>query len=198
MKKLTVLILIICIVVLVVYGDIYARVNNYKRDVPDLDEKQYLRIKVIEVIDGETLRLENKEVVRLIGVDTPEGNKSHKLQYDSKITGIQTEVLKIMAKEVTQFVKDLAEGKNVRIEFDKLKRDQYELLLGYVFILQKVSRERRYEVFINAEVIKKGYSCKLDTSPNMKYQDLFEQLHIQASQNNSEIWKKWQNRLIIF
>ena len=73
------------------------------------------------VIDGDTLLLANGEYVRLIGVDTPETVHPEK-------------PVEYFGKEAYQFTKKMAEGKEVRLEYDQTRRDRYGRILP-MFIL---------------------------------------------------------------
>ena len=60
---------------------------------------------VIRVVDGDTVIVDGKEKVRLIGVDTPETvHPSKSVEY--------------FGKEATAFTKKMCEGKKVRLEYD--------------------------------------------------------------------------------
>jgi endonuclease YncB( thermonuclease family) len=72
---------------------------------------------VKKVMDGDTLLLTNGKYVRLIGVDTPETKHPQK-------------PVKYFGKEAFQFIKDMVEGKEVRLEYDQTRRDRYNRILG--------------------------------------------------------------------
>jgi micrococcal nuclease len=64
---------------------------------------------VTRAVEGDTLLMSNGERVRLIGVDTPESEDPRRpVQY--------------YANESTAFTKHLAEGRRVRLEYDKRQR----------------------------------------------------------------------------
>jgi len=73
-------------------------------------EKQKLLFKVIKVIDGDTIKLENGEVVRYIGIDTPE-------------TVHPSKPVQCFGREASNKNKELVEGKLVRLEKDITDRD---------------------------------------------------------------------------
>ena len=78
------------------------------------------------------------------------------------------------------FTKDLLEGKEIRLEFDKEKRGKYGRLLAYVFLLDGT--------FVNAEIIKEGYGFAY-TKYTFKYKDKFLALEREAQNNNLGYWK---------
>ncbi|MCG2712483.1 MAG: thermonuclease family protein, partial [Candidatus Omnitrophica bacterium] len=152
-------------------------------------ELKYFDIGVKEILSGDMIRLENNENLRLIGVDTPELIEGNKLQFDSNVSDIPVEVLKVMGNEAKSFIENLINGKRVRIEFDKKRKDNYGDLLGYVFV---ISDKHDEELFLNAEVIKSGYTYKIDTAPNGRYMSLFEKLHEYAKDQNAQLWQQWR------
>jgi len=147
---------------------------------------EYDNILVDRVISGNILRLRNGQILQLIGVYTPEVQKTNKMFVDVRATGIQMEVLMAMGSEAREFTKDLVAGKRVQIEFDKQPKGFYGVLQGYVYILNDE------KTFVNAQIIKNGYSHLLDTSPNVRYKSLFDDLHKQAQEKSKGLWKKWQ------
>ncbi len=155
----------------------------------DADFK-YSDIGVKEVLSGDMIRLENDESLRLIGVDTPEIIDGNKLQFDAKVSNIPVEVLKVMGNEAKCFIEKLIDGKKVRVEFDKKRKDNYGVLLGYVFIIP--DKNNKEEVFLNAELIKSGYTYKIDTTPNGRYMSFFEKLHEYAKGLSSQLWQQWR------
>ena len=92
--------------------------------------------RVIRVVDGDTLVLQNDERVRLIGVDTPE-------------TKHPTKPVEPFGPEASLFTKHAVEGKTVRLKFDREKRDRYQRLLAYVYV---------GDWCLNEEIIRAGYS----------------------------------------
>jgi endonuclease YncB( thermonuclease family) len=123
---------------------------------------------VEKVIDGDTIILSNGEEVRLIGVDTPE--KLHPLK-----------PVQYFAEEASEFTRRLTEGKKVRLEFDWQKRDEYNRLLAYVYILHG-------NIFLNAEIIKQGYGFAYTKYP-FKYLEKFREYEKEAREKGIGLWK---------
>jgi hypothetical protein len=73
---------------------------------PQSSVPQAQMVKVKRVIDGDTLKLDTGEDVRLIGVDTPETKHPKK-------------PVERFGKEAATFTKRLVEGQEVRIEYDQ-------------------------------------------------------------------------------
>jgi len=142
----------------------------------------YDDIMVVRAVDGDTLKLENGERVRLIGIDTPEVYESTKLYRDSKKSGQDIKTIQALGKRSSGFTKNLVEGKRVRLEFDVEKRDKYKRLLAYVYL--------KDGTFVNAEIVKQGYASLMTYPPNIKYVDTFKELYQEARVNNRGLWKE--------
>jgi len=139
---------------------------------PPLLSQDYYAIS--KVIDGDTIRLENGETVRLIGIDTPE-------------TVHPSKAVEYYGKEATDFTRMMIEGKQVRLEFDVQKRDKYNRLLAYVYLEDGT--------FLNAELVKEGYANVSTYPPNVKYADLFAKLQKEARDNNRGLWAPEEERI---
>jgi micrococcal nuclease len=77
--------------------------------------------RVRQVIDGDTISVSGVGVVRLIGVDAPEKTGGYR---DAEPFG----------DAATRFVRQLVEGRIVRLEYDGDRKDQYNRTLAYVFL----------------------------------------------------------------
>lgn len=130
--------------------------------------------KAIRVIDGDTIKLENGETVRYIGIDTPETVHPNKpVQY--------------YGKEASEYNRNLVEGKTVYLEYDVQERDKYGRLLAYVFV---------DDIFVNARLVKEGYARVSTYPPNVKYQDLFLKLEREARENSRGLWSKGKPKTV--
>ncbi len=138
-----------------------------------LGERQPQYRTVRRIVDGDTLVLENKERVRLIGVDTPETKHPRK-------------PVEHYGKEATAFTKKMVQGKRVRLEFDQANahighKDKYRRTLAYVFL--------ENGTFLNAEIIKQGYGFAYTRFP-FKYLDEFRSYEREAREHNRGLWGK--------
>ena len=120
----------------------------------------------VRVVDGDTIELDGKEIVRLIGVDTPETKDPRKpVQY--------------YGQEAYEFTKNLVEGKKVRLEYDQDRTDKYDRTLAYVFLEDGT--------FVNAEIILQGYG-HADTEFPCKYLEEFRLFEKQARESEIGMW----------
>lgn len=112
--------------------------------------------------------LNNKERIRLIGVDTPETVHPNK-------------PVEYFGKEASAFTKREIEGRKVRLEYDWEKKDRYGRTLAYVYRVED-------GFFLNAEIIKQGYGHAYTRFP-FKYLDEFRQYEKEARENGKGLWK---------
>jgi micrococcal nuclease len=106
--------------------------------------------KVRWVVDGDTIILNDGRRVRYIGIDAPE-------------TGYKERKAEPFANEARAYNVKLVARKQVRLEFDIDRKDDYGRLLAYVFI--------KNETFVNRAIIK---------------------AQRKAMQAEMKIWKAWK------
>ena len=123
---------------------------------------------VSKVIDGDSIVLDTGEQVRYLGIDTPELGK--------KAGGPQ-----FYAKEATTFNKQLVLLKKVRLEFDAERHDAYGRLLAYVFVK---------DLFVNGELVRRGYAKAMIKPPNVKYKDLLIRYQKEAMSKEIGLWQE--------
>ncbi len=164
-------------------------------------------LKVMRVVDGDTLLLSNGERVRLVGVDTPEVHPSRKLTRDSQRTGRDEKSIRSMGKQASEFVKKLVENEDVTLQFDhsnavKGHRDRYGRTLAYVYF-----KPKRYQNppswldkdvylsdlyrrgFLNAIIIYSGYSQAYTNFP-FDQMDEFRDYAKSARDARRGLWKE--------
>ena len=122
--------------------------------------------KVLRVIDGDTIELENGERVRYIGIDTPE-------------TKHPSKPVEYYGREADSANRSLVEGKGVRLEFDVQERDQYGRLLAYVYV---------GDIFVNAWLVENGYAQVMTIPPNVRYAERFMELQKKAREEGKGLW----------
>jgi micrococcal nuclease len=132
-------------------------------------QKEY---RVKNVIDGDTIELESGQMVRYLGIDTPEIRK----RQDDGSWSYAPEPYGEKAKE---FNRQLVEHKTVRLELDLQKKDKYNRLLAYCFA---------GDVFVNARLLEEGLAFLYTWPPNVKYADLLVKMQEEARRNNRGLW----------
>lgn len=137
--------------------------------------------KVVRVIDGDTIEvviLKNKpenlntnEIIRLIGVNTPELNTTNSKEKE------------YFAEEAYQFTKKELNNKYIEIQIDNIssERDKYGRLIAYVWI---------NEFLFNQLLIEQGYGLYYDDFKfNTKKMKIFELAQNYAKINNLGLWQ---------
>lgn len=117
-------------------------------------------IGVREVTDGDTIVLKDGEVVRYIGIDTPEQDHP-------------------FCREATRANREMLEGGRIRLEYDQDRLDRYGRILAYVWV---------DTLMLNAELIRRGLASVYLFSPNLAYRDRFIDLQRKARLKNAGIW----------
>ena len=117
--------------------------------------------KVEEVIDGDTIILSDGERIRFLGINTPEEG----MYFYSEAR----DVLKIMILE-----------KEVRLEKDISDYDQYGRKLRYVY---------HGDIFVNLEMIKRGFANIFTYPPDVKYTEQFLEAERYARGNDLGLWE---------
>ncbi|MBD3263900.1 MAG: hypothetical protein GF375_02210, partial [Candidatus Omnitrophica bacterium] len=135
------------------------------------DHNDYTQVKVKEVIDGDTVILENGEMLRYLGIDTPEVRvrEGGDFQY----------LPQPFSLEAKRYNEEVAEGRYIRVEFDVQRRDRYGRLLGYCFAK---------DVFINAKMVEEGFAVIYTRPPNLKYAEHLLGLQRKARAENKGLW----------
>jgi micrococcal nuclease len=129
--------------------------------------------RVVRVVDGDTIRVElpsGEEAVRYIGIDTPE----------SVEPGSPVECF---ARRASAFNERLVRGEKVRLVRDVEERDRYGRLLAYVY-------RARDGLFVNAELVRRGYATVATFPPNVAHEDEFRRLAGEARLSGRGLWGK--------
>lgn len=122
--------------------------------------------KVASVVDGDTIKLENGQAVRYIGIDTPE-------------TVHPSKPVQCFGKEASAKNKELVLGKEVRLVKDVSETDKYGRILRYVYV---------GDTFINDYLVRNGYANSYSYPPDVKFQDQFKQAEEEARTNKRGLW----------
>jgi micrococcal nuclease len=127
--------------------------------------------RVVRVVDGDTIRValpSGEEPVRYIGIDTPESVKP----------GSPVECF---AKKASAFNERLVAGERVKLVRDVEARDRYGRLLAYVY-------RARDGLFVNAELVRRGYATVATFPPNVAHEREFRRLARRARLSGRGLW----------
>jgi micrococcal nuclease len=75
----------------------------------------------------------------------------------------------------------LVEGERVRLAYDAERRDRYGRTLAYV-------RRVRDRLFVNAELVRRGYASPLTIPPNVAHAEQFRRLARAARRAGRGLW----------
>jgi micrococcal nuclease len=124
---------------------------------------------VAEVVDGDTIRIDGGDLVRLTGIDTPEVAGPYRAE-------------ECFGREASRRTTGLLPpGTEIRLTFDVDRRDRYDRLLAYVYRV----RDGR---FMNASLVGDGYANALTIPPNVRYADRFRRLQREAREAGRGLW----------
>ena len=122
---------------------------------------------MVRVQDGDTVVLEGDRKVRLLGIDAPELERE----------GQPADFLAHKAKKV---LTGLAQGKRVRLEYDKLRYDRFGRILAFLFLPDGTNLSR--------ELVRQGMARVYTVKPNMRYRNDLLAAQREAIQARRGIW----------
>ena len=134
--------------------------------IPVLYEKQ--KVKVIRVVDGDTIEIEGNQKIRYIGINTPELHDPRR-------------PIECFGQTASDENKKLVEGKEVYIQKDVSETDKYKRLLRYVWV---------GDTFVNDYLVRQGFAQVSTFPPDIKYQQQFISAQKEARDNNRGLWKE--------
>lgn len=126
--------------------------------------------RVVErVVDGDTIVLDGGEKVRLIGVDTNE------------VVAPETDI-ECYGLEASAYTKSLLPGgTQIVIQLGRDPTDRYGRTLAYVW-------RRSDGLFVNADLVARGYAKPLRIAPNDAYADHFASLARTPATQRTGVW----------
>lgn len=132
------------------------------------------RVSLKRVIDGDTLELQSGQVIRLLGINTPEVQSRYR---DGEAGGEQAK----------QWLKEMLSQPELFIEYDQQQRDKYDRALAHCFL-----PDGRY---LNAMLIEQGLASLTLIPPNLRYSDQLIAAQNKAEQNKTGIWSLSEYRV---
>lgn len=125
------------------------------------------KVFVKTVIDGDTVRLENGETIRLLGINAPEK--------DFKDRPAQP-----LSLEATLLLKELVEGRTVHLTKGREDKDQYHRTLGYLSLIDGTDVQRA--------LIDRGYAFVVAFPPNIDRLDEYISAEKSAKKKKKGVW----------
>lgn len=115
---------------------------------------------IAEVIDGDTVKLENGQAIRLLGINSPEADEHYYKESGDRLAA-------------------LVLWKNVKLESGPEDKDRYGRLLRYIFI---------GDTFVNLQMVKEGYATVYILNPDEKYYLEFKEAEKDAKEKKIGVW----------
>jgi endonuclease YncB( thermonuclease family) len=152
---------------------------------------RFLEATVRRVIDGDTVVVQprggRQELVRLIGVDTPEVQASEKFVREMARTGRDATTLRRLGRRAAAFTTAwLPPGRRVGLELDVERRDRNERLLAYVW--------RADGILVNLALLEVGQAQLLTIPPNVRHADRFQACAAAARAARRGLWASADGR----
>jgi len=125
--------------------------------------------RVTRVVDGDTIRVEidgQEYRLRYIGIDTPE-------------TVDPRRPVQCFGHEASERNRQLVEGKTVGLEKDVSETDDFDRLLRYVWVEDRM---------VNSALVEEGFALASTYPPDVRYADLFASLQVLAREEGRGLW----------
>ncbi len=126
-------------------------------------------VTVSQVVDGDTLRLRDGRLVRLIGINTPEIGRE----------GRPSEPLAKAARTALQ--KLLSKNTTVDLHFDREKRDRYGRLLAHVYLPDGTN--------VEAGLLTAGLAAQIVVPPNVMLLECYQAAETVARNAGKGVWR---------
>lgn len=162
------------VLALLAFGLVLSRFPQVAELFPSAPSPESHEAIVLRVIDGDTVDLQDGRRIRLIGIDTPEMGYSPRAQ----VEGVNDP----FAEEARAFLRELAEGRTVRLEFGPEPEDRYGRTLAYLFLQDGAH--------LNAELLRRGYARAYRRFQHPRL-DEFLTLEEEARQAERGLWAEW-------
>lgn len=121
------------------------------------------------VIDGDTLVLAGGTRVRVLGIDAPEMERD----------GLPADFLAHKAKAA---LTELTLHRQVGLEYDRLRYDNYGRLLAYLFLPD--------HTLVNTELVRQGLARVYFIAPNLRYREALLAAQQEAVEAQQGIWQQ--------
>ncbi|HEY4522696.1 MAG TPA: thermonuclease family protein [Candidatus Paceibacterota bacterium] len=122
---------------------------------------------VVRVIDGDTIELEDKVIVRLLGINAPERGECY-------------------FAESKKTLEDLAEGATVTLVKEFTAKDRFGRLLRYV--IRHDDDPQADNLMLNTAQVHAGAAFAEAISPDTQYRDLFATAERKAKEAKRGLW----------
>lgn len=134
-------------------------------------------VTVRKAVDGDTLRLVDGRLVRLIGIDAPEIDHKKKM-------------MQPMADRAWTFLIKATEGQKVHLKLGSEVKDRYGRMLAYVY--------DQNDNLINASILEAGYAYTLFVRPNTEMHEYLLAAQQRAMDHQKGLWQHFYIQKSVF
>ncbi|MCU7843444.1 MAG: thermonuclease family protein [Candidatus Thiodiazotropha sp. (ex Monitilora ramsayi)] len=128
------------------------------------------KVEVVSVLDGDTLRLRDGRIIRLIGIDTPELGRDGR----PDMAGA-TEAKAVMQRLI-------GESRNLLyLRKGREKRDRHRRWLAHLYTFESVN--------ISAEMLRRGLGYQITVPPNLAHLSCYRSAETEARKSSSGLWR---------
>ena len=128
------------------------------------------RVSIKEIVDGDTLRLTDRRLVRLIGINAPE------IGYDGKAS-------EPLAHQARKALRQLIQQKaQVGVVYGKEKHDRYGRLLAHIYLDDGHN--------VQQLLLEQGMAFWVAIPPNIELLPCYRQAEQKAKQNGLGVWRE--------
>ena len=144
-----------------------------KREIYLLTAPAVEEYQVVQVIDGDTVRVDTGEKIRFLGIDTPELHSQDKTE-------------RCLAWWAKQKTAELIGGRRVYVYKDVKDIDKYGRLLRFIFLRKTDTNDLKKSV--NYRLVRDGYARVLTIPPDVRHASLFLEAQVKARQEKLGLW----------
>lgn len=138
-----------------------------EKDLESLRSGSVSAYEVKRVIDGDTFELADGDVVRMLGVDTPEEKECY-------------------AGEAKEALKKLIEGKEVELRKDVTGADSFGRLLRYVVLIKNSQLENN--ILVDEYMVREGFGEMQNNSRDKLYNGVLLEAREKAEKEKKGLW----------
>jgi micrococcal nuclease len=124
-------------------------------------------VRVTQVLDGDSFRVNDGREIRLIGINAPEFGKNGKPNEP-------------LAREARDFLMRMIAGRDVELEYDKERHDRYRRTLAHAFLGDKRSVEET--------MLREGFAFLIAQPPNLAHLDNNAKAEAEARRATRGVW----------
>ena len=139
--------------------------------------------KVVKVISGNFIQLDNGSKVKLLGINIPKKNKESEIDIET-----------CFEAESQKFLESLLVGRQIFLRADRIDFDGHGTLLRYIYLPSW--RKNSDELLVNQYLIERGYAKSHWSGKNEYFKKEFESLQTEIYANPKGAWRQCVQRTL--